>query len=64
MSCEFTGQAVGYQGTGQAFYQTFISMGWSLFIFNYYYYYLLYNIVLILPYINMHPPRVYMRSPS
>ena len=25
---------------------------------------LLYNIVLVLPYINMHPPRVYMCSPS
>ena len=26
--------------------------------------FLLYNIVLVLPYINMHPPRVYMCSPS
>jgi len=25
---------------------------------------LLYNIVLVLPYINMHPPRVYKCSPS
>ena len=25
---------------------------------------LLYNIVLVLPYINIHPPRVYMCSPS
>jgi len=25
---------------------------------------LLYNIVLVLPYINMHPPRVYTCSPS
>ena len=30
----------------------------------YYYYFLLYNIVLVLPYINMHPPQVYMCSPS
>ena len=37
-----------------------------LFIYFYYYYYffLLYNIVLVLPYINMHPPQVYMCSPS
>ena len=30
----------------------------------YYYYFLPYNIVLVLPYINMHPPRVYTYSPS
>ena len=30
----------------------------------FYYYFLLYNIVLVLPYINMHPPRVYTCSPS
>ena len=35
-----------------------------LFYYNCYYYYLLYNIVLVLPYINMHPPRVYTCSPS
>ena len=28
-----------------------------VFFFNYFF--LLYNIVLVLPYINMHPPRVY-----
>ena len=28
------------------------------------FYFLLYNIVLVLPYINMHPPRVYTCSPS
>ena len=28
------------------------------------YYFLLYNIILVFPYINMHPPRVYTRSPS
>ena len=39
----------------------FIFLG---FLFYYYYYFLLYNIVLILPYINMNPPRVYMCSPS
>jgi len=38
---------------------------WLLKILNYYYYYfLLYNIVLVLPYINMHPPWVYTCSPS
>ena len=30
----------------------------------YYYYYLLYNIVLVLPYINMNPPWVYTCSQS
>ena len=30
----------------------------------YFYFFLLYNIVLVLPYINMHPPRVYTCSPS
>ena len=30
----------------------------------YYYYYLLYNIVLVLPYINMNPPRVYTCFPN
>ena len=28
------------------------------------FFFLLYNIVLVLPYINMHPPQVYMCSPS
>ena len=32
--------------------------------FNYYYYYFLYNIVLVLPYINMNPPWVYTCSQS
>ena len=31
--------------------------------FHFFNYYLLYNIVLVLPYINMHPPRVYMCPP-
>ena len=34
------------------------------FLILYYYYFLLYNIVLVLPYIDMHPPRVYTCSPS
>ena len=33
------------------------------FFFNFYFYFvLLYNTVLVLPYINMNPPRVYMSS--
>ena len=33
------------------------------FFFNFYFYFiLLYNTVLVLPYIDMNPPRVYMRS--
>ena len=32
--------------------------------FNYYYFFLLYNIVLVLPYINMNLPQVYTCSPS
>ena len=40
-------------------FKTFI----YLFIFNFYFYFiLLYNSVLVLPYIDMNPPRVYMRS--
>ena len=37
-----------------------------LFFFNFFLllFFLLYNIVLVLPYINMHPPRVYPCSPS
>ena len=35
-----------------------------LFINYYYYYFLPYNIVLVLPYVNMNPPWVYMCSPS
>ena len=39
------------------------SNGCFPFFFNFYFYFiLLYNIVLVLPYIDMNPPRVYMRS--
>ena len=34
---------------------------WSLILFSFYFI-LLYNTVLVLPYIDMNPPRVYMRS--
>ena len=34
------------------------------FFFNLSFIYLLYNIVLVLPYIDMNPPWVYMCSPS
>ena len=34
------------------------------FFFNFFIIFLLYNIVLVLPYINMHLPRVYTCSPS
>ena len=35
----------------------------SLFFKNFYFYFiLLYNTVLVLPYIDMNPPRVYMRE--
>ena len=37
----------------------FLCLDVSIFFF-----FLLYNIVLVLPYINMHPPRVYTCSPS
>ena len=33
-----------------------------LFLNFYFYFILLYNTVLVLPYIDMNPPRVYMRS--
>ena len=36
-----------------------------LFFFNFYFYFiLLYNTVLVLPYTDMNPPRVYMSSQS
>ena len=36
---------------------------WEIFFFNFYFYFiLLYNTVLVLPYIDMNPPRVYMQS--
>ena len=35
-----------------------------LFFNNLFFFFLLYNVVLVLPYINMHPPRVYTCSPS
>ena len=35
---------------------------WTLFFF--FFYFLLYNIVLVLPHINMNPPRAYTCSPS
>ena len=35
-----------------------------LFFPQFYVFILLYNIALVLPYINMNPPRVYMCSPS
>ena len=35
----------------------------QIFFFNFYFYFiLLYNTVLVLPYIDMNPPRVYMRG--
>ena len=41
---------------------------WRVYFYYYYYLFiylfLLYNIVLVLPHINMHPPWVYMCSPS
>ena len=37
---------------------------WGFFCLFVYYYFLLYNIVLVLPYINMNLPRVYTCSPS
>ena len=39
------------------------ALQYSFFFFNFYFYFiLLYNTVLVLPYINMNPPRVYIRS--
>ena len=45
----------------------FLNLTISLFIFfniNFFNWRLLYNIVVVLPYIDMNPPRVYMCSPS
>ena len=48
---------------------TFLSsdsfLSFFFFFFNFYFYFiLLYNTLLVLPYIDMNPPRVYMRSQS
>ena len=41
----------------------FIFNGNFILFFNFYFYFiLLYNTVLVLPYTDMNPPRVYMRS--
>ena len=41
-----------------------VSLSFFFLISVYLFIYLLYSIVLVLPYINMHPPRVYTCSPS
>ena len=43
---------------------TELTVSFCSFLLLYYYFFLLYNIVLVLPYIDMNPPRVYMCSPS
>ena len=40
----------------------FLSVAVNQWLF--FFFFLLYNIILVLPYINMNPPRVYMCSPS
>ena len=43
----------------------FITQTGEIFFLNFYFYFiLLYNTVLVLPYIDMNPPRVYMSSQS
>ena len=37
---------------------------WNAFFFNFYFIFKLYNIVLVLPNIEMNPPQVYLCSPS
>ena len=49
------------------FFISFLNLTISLFIFfniNFFNWRLLYNIIVVLPYIDMNPPRVYMCSPS
>ena len=55
---------VEYSTIQLLFYFIFCLFCVCLFLFYYYYFFLLYNIVLVLPYINMLPPRVYTCSPS
>ena len=45
------------------FFLYFTHVGF-FYLFYCYYYFLLHNIVLVLPHINMNPPQVYMCSPS
>ena len=43
---------------------SFMEQVFPFLLFFVFVFFLLYNIVLVLPYINMNPPRVYMCSPS
>ena len=47
----------------RAFLFFWTCLSWSKF-FQFFFFFLLYNIVLVLPYINMNPPWVYTCSPS
>ena len=42
--------------------KTFSGFFFLIFIFTLFYFILLYNTVLVLPYVDMNPPRVYMSS--
>ena len=49
--------------TRQTFVDKVMSLLFIYFFFKFYFYFiLLYNTVLVLPYIDMNPPRVYKRS--
>ena len=48
-----------------SFFFNFLCVVFIFIFFNYYFYFiLLYSTILVLPYIDMDPPRVYMCSPS
>ena len=46
------------------FFFFFFKCGWTLFFFKFYFILKFYNIVLVLPNIEMNPPQVYLCSPS
>ena len=70
MDCSLPGSSV--HGILQARIQEWVAISFSIhyiivfiYFFNVYFYFiLLYNTVLVLPYINMNPPRVYVSSQS
>ena len=55
---------VNFLNMSVGFHHTSTCTFFFFFIFKFYFIFKLYNIVLVLPNINMNPPQVYMWSPS
>ena len=63
-------QSPNFIFVAEVLYQTYCCWDWTeryfldKFLIFFFFFFLLYNIVFVLPYINMNPPRVYTCSPS